>query len=152
GLIAAVFHHTATLVDNEYGEIGKRVAQQGAQRALDGFANTGLAGLSVDVRATVGPVLTTGARALVTAGESVVAAIGQAHAVAVNAASSVADKVGRADLTAALAVKANAADVQTLQTVVASKADQSTLAVFQNQTAAALAGKADQAAFRDLQT
>jgi hypothetical protein len=128
GLIAAVFDRTAILVDNEFGDIGKKVAQQAAQRALEQFVNTGLKELSVDVRRTVGPVLATGARALATAGEVVVAALGQTHAAANVAVRKLGDFVNRAEFADAIAVKADRSELTT-------KADRADLAAVQNSIA-----------------
>jgi hypothetical protein len=148
GLIAAVFDRTAILVDNEFGDIGKKVAQQAAQRALEQFVNTGLKELSVDVRRTVGPVLATGARALATAGEVVVAALGQTHAAANVAVRNLGDFVNRAEFAGVIASKADRSELT-------SKADRADVAAVRKELSDAIAVKANRtelASFQQFQT
>jgi hypothetical protein len=139
GLLAGVFDRAGMLVDAEYGEIGKKAAQRVAQTAIGKFLDTGISDLPAETRVAVGPALDTGSRALATAGASVVATLGQAHAEAVTA-------------TGALAGKANASDLAAVQTTVTAKADKSALDALQVQTTSALAAKADLTAFQSFQT
>lgn len=147
GLVAGVFDRVGLLVDGEFGELGKRVASEAAQKAIGTFLDTGIADLPAATRATIGTVLNTGARALVSAGPSVLGALGQAHAATAAVAGSLATKVEKADFDAALVSKASVTDLQAVQASVAAKADRSALTAFQAQTAAALATKTDATVF-----
>ncbi len=152
GLIAGVFDRAGTAVNAEFGEIGRNVAQQAAQDVIAGFLETGLKDLPLDTQLTVGPVLDTGSRALATAGPSVLSALGQTHAAAAAVSGTLAGKVDKAAFDTALATKANASDLVTVQNGLASKADQAAFAAFQTQTNNALNSKADLRALQAFQT
>ena len=151
GLVAGIFGRATSAVEGEFGEVGRRVAQQTAQKSIDNFLGSGIADLPVATRLAVGPALDTGARSLLTAGPGVVEALGETHVAAVTAADSIAGKVDKADLAAALSTKANTADVQGIQATLAGKADRAALDALQAQTNAALAAKADLAALQSFQ-
>jgi hypothetical protein len=151
GLIAGVFDRVGRLVDDEYGRIGKWTAGQAAERVIARFLDTGIADLSEATRAAVVPVLNTGARALVSAGTSVLGALGQTHAANAALAGVVATKVDTSDFTAALLGKAGVGDLQAVQSLVATRADASAFATFQSQTVAALATKVDANTFTTFQ-
>lgn len=152
GLIAGVFDRAGILVDAEYGEIGKTVAQRVAQNAIGTFLDTGISDLPTDTRVAVGPALDTGSRALATAGAGVVATLGQTHAEAVTATGALVNKVDKADLDTKLAVKANASDLAAVQTAVGAKADQTAFQTFQTQINSAVAAKANAADLQAIQT
>jgi hypothetical protein len=151
GLIAGVFDRVGLLVDDEYGRIGKWLAGQAAERVIDRFLDTGIADLPEATRVAVVPMLNTGVRALVSAGPSVLGALGQAHAANAVLAGVVATKVDAADFAAALLGKASVGDLQAVQSLVATKADANVFATFQSQTLATLATKVDVPAFNNFQ-
>jgi hypothetical protein len=148
GIIAGVFGRAAILVDGEFGEVGKNVAQQAAQTAIGSFLDTGISDLPADTQSAVRPILDTGARTLTAAGATVVAALGQTHAATMAVAGTLANKVDTADLATALAAKANASDMVAVQTALGTKADATALGTLQTQVSA----KADGTALATLQT
>ena len=176
GFVTGLYDHVGLTVDNEFGELGKKVAQHTAQKALGVFLDSGISDLPVDTRVAVGPALATGARSLATAGANVVSALGQNHVTATVTAVSVAGKVDKTDfqtaivakantsdvqtllaakadvttvhdIQGALATKANVTDLQTVQTTLANKADAAAFQAFQKSTSAAIAAKVDAANF-----
>jgi len=177
GLIAGVFDRVDRLVDDEPGRIGKWFAGQAAQRAIETFLDTGIADLPEATRATITPILNTGARTLRGVGATVLGALGQTHAANAVLTGVVATKVDSADFTAALLGKASVGDLQAVQSVVATKVDTptftsalatkvdtpaftaalgtkvdaSTLTTFQQQTATALGTKLNASTFATFQ-
>ncbi len=124
GFVTGVYDHVGLTVENEFGELGKKVAQQAAQKAIGTFLDTGISDLPLDMRVAVSPALATGARSLASAGANVVSVIGQNHVTATGAAVSVAGKVDKTEFQTAIVAKANTADLQNL---LAAKADVTTV-------------------------